>query len=259
MEFSSIKPKKIGVTLYNKVGIEEFADHLNKKFLFYKLWGFKPEDLHQNLRLKEDLNQVLKQMTLWADEHFEAKVVYGIFKCIRENEVLKIFNTNLSEPDKNIIERFIFERETQSPFRSLLDFYPESEDYIAFQLVSLGQKAVDFGQSLKEENRYQDFFYWYGYCSAMTEALASSVHYQIRSDLNILRAEESVEDCLSMKFQGKRYSFGYNWCRNMEEQRKVLKLLSAKDLNIEMNESDELEPEFSTCAVVIHNQQAIYW
>lgn len=265
-----ITPSFTGAKTARYIQPEKVAEHLNKKFLFYKLWGFKPEDLHQSLSLKEEINQTLKKMHDWGKTHLFPAYTYALYPCHKNRDTLNVFpvvstgcascgHCKMDFKNSSLMKTFFFEREQNPPNRSLLDYFSEKEDTVAFQLVTMGQEAVDFGQKLKNQDRYQDFFYWYGYCSAMTEALASLVHAFIRKDLGIARDNESIDDCLNMNFQGKRYSFGYNWCKDMDEQRKVLDLLDNNQIKVRMNESDELEPEFSTCAVVTWHPQSIYW
>jgi DNA polymerase-3 subunit gamma/tau len=46
---------------------------------------------------------------------------------------------------------------------------------------------------------------------------------------------------------------------DMADQRKVLKLLQADRIGISMDDDEQLYPELSTCAIVIHHPQAHYF
>jgi 5-methyltetrahydrofolate--homocysteine methyltransferase len=45
----------------------------------------------------------------------------------------------------------------------------------------------------------------------------------------------------------------------MSDQRQILKLLGADRINLEMGDEDQLHPEQSTSAIVVHHPQAKYF
>ena len=55
-------------------------------------------------------------------------------------------------------------------------------------------------------------------------------------------------------------SWGYGACPDLHEQRKVLPLLQAEQrIGLRLTESDMLDPEHSTVAIVVHHPQATYF
>jgi cobalamin-dependent methionine synthase I len=109
---------------------------------------------------------------------------------------------------------------------------------ITAQVVTIGERAVEKAHQLKENGEYQDYFYWHGFCATLTEALAEYVHAKIRVELGLGATE------------GKRLSYGYEALPDILEQKKILDLLEAQEIGIEMTDSGMLEPEYSTCALV---------
>jgi 5-methyltetrahydrofolate--homocysteine methyltransferase len=61
--------------------------------------------------------------------------------------------------------------------------------------------------------------------------------------------------------QGKRYSWGYPACPDLEDHAQVFKLLpqATAELGIELTESYQLMPEQSTAAMVVHHPDAKYF
>jgi 5-methyltetrahydrofolate--homocysteine methyltransferase len=87
-----------------------------------------------------------------------------------------------------------------------------------------------------------------GLASSTAEALAEYAHGVARRELG-LPAE-----------QGLRYSWGYAACPDLAEQRLVLPLLQAEErIGLRLSESDHLDPEHSTAAIVVHHPQAKYF
>lgn len=127
-------------------------------------------------------------------------------------------------------------------------------------MVTLGAEVVGFANKLQMDGKYQDYFLWNGYCSALTEAYAGLIHLQIRRELKIEKLVNGKKELDSPKnYQGARYSFGYKCCPNLSVQRHVLKLLGANRINVSMNFADQLVPEFSTCALIFQHSQSRYF
>ena len=64
---------------------------------------------------------------------------------------------------------------------------------------------------------------------------------------------------LNQGYRGSRYSFGYPACPTMSDQRQILKLLDADRIDLVMGDEDQLHPEQSTSAIVVHHPQAKYF
>ena len=59
---------------------------------------------------------------------------------------------------------------------------------------------------------------------------------------------------------GKRYSWGYGACPDLDDHATVFKLLPAKDaLDMNLTEAMQLLPEQSTAAIIIHHPEAHYF
>ena len=60
--------------------------------------------------------------------------------------------------------------------------------------------------------------------------------------------------------RGLRFSWGYAACPDLHEQRKVVDLLEADQrIGLRLTESDNLDPEHSTIAIVVHHPEAKYF
>ena len=64
---------------------------------------------------------------------------------------------------------------------------------------------------------------------------------------------------MQLKYQGQRYSFGYPACPNLEDQKKLFKLISPEDIGIELTEGFMMEPEASVTAMVFAHPDARYF
>ena len=71
-------------------------------------------------------------------------------------------------------------------------------------------------------------------------------------------AEEArdAQALLAQGYRGSRYSFGYPACPNLADQKQLLELLRAQEIRVTLSEEDQLDPEQSTSAIVVHHPQA---
>jgi 5-methyltetrahydrofolate--homocysteine methyltransferase len=86
----------------------------------------------------------------------------------------------------------------------------------------------------------------------MAQALAEYVHRRIED-------ARDPQALLAQGGRGSRYSFGYPACPNLAYQRQLLELLEAQAIGVTLSEEDQLEPEQSTSAIVVHHAQAEYF
>jgi cobalamin-dependent methionine synthase I len=94
----------------------------------------------------------------------------------------------------------------------------------------------------------------------MAEALAEWTHARIRRELGFGASEPAeLRDVLAQRYRGSRYSFGYPACPNVADSRQQLAWLGADRIGLRMDESDQLEPEQSTTALVALHSQARYF
>ena len=61
------------------------------------------------------------------------------------------------------------------------------------------------------------------------------------------------EAIIAQGHRGSRYSFGHPACPNLADQKQLLALLRAEEIGITLSEEDQLDPEQSTSAIVLHH------
>ena len=92
------------------------------------------------------------------------------------------------------------------------------------------------------------------------EALAEFWHKRMRQELGIAGDDSPrIKELFTQHYRGSRYSFGYPACPNLADQKQLLELLRADEIGIVLSEEDQLDPEQSTSAIVVHHPQAKYF
>ena len=86
------------------------------------------------------------------------------------------------------------------------------------------------------------------------------ISYIAGADLGFAHFDERDRmKLIKQGYRGSRYSFGYPACPNLADQQSLLDLLNASKIGIELGEEDQLWPEQSTSAIVLHHPQARYF
>jgi 5-methyltetrahydrofolate--homocysteine methyltransferase len=128
------------------------------------------------------------------------------------------------------------------------------------QAVTMGETATIFAQSLFKADQYTDYLYFHGLAVQMAEALAEWTHARIRQELGFGDQDpRALREILAQRYRGSRYSFGYPACPNVPDSRQQLVWLGAERIGLTMDESDQLEPEQSTTALVALHSRARYF
>ena len=251
-----------------QIPLEEVFAYLDRNALFAGQWqlrkaqGQSREEYEAMLAAKAE--PVLQQwMSRCLEEQLlTPRVAYGYFPCGREGNSVVVFDP---EQRSQELGRFALPRQRSGNRYCIADFYRDLEegqpaDVLPMQAVTMGERATAFAQDLFQGDQYSDYLYFHGLGVQMAEALAEWVHARIRSDLGHPDpAGMPLRDVLAQRYRGSRYSFGYPACPNVADSRQQLLWLGTDRIGLTMDESDQLEPEQSTTALVALHSQARYF
>ena len=111
----------------------------------------------------------------------------------------------------------------------------------------MGTRVDELTEELQIAGDYSRSYYIHGLSVSLAEALAEYANRVIRQGLGL--AGE----------RGKRYSWGYPACPDLEEHAKLFAILPAERAGITLTEAFQLVPEQSTAAIVVHHPEAKYY
>ena len=116
------------------------------------------------------------------------------------------------------------------------------------QVVTVGQRATETFDALQAANEYTEAYFFHGLAVQTAEATATYMNRHINRELGI-----PVE-------RGKRYSWGYPACPDLDDHATLFELLPAREkLGMTLTAAYQLVPEQSTAAIVIHHPDAKYY
>ena len=68
-----------------------------------------------------------------------------------------------------------------------------------------------------------------------------------------------MQERFTSRYRGKRYSFGYPACPQLEYQAKLWQLLRPEEIHVELTDGFMMEPEASVSAIVFHHPDCSYF
>ncbi|CAO3434125.1 methionine synthase [Azospirillum doebereinerae] len=254
-----------GPRLIDHVPLKTLVTYLNERMLYQLQWGYRKDGKSfEEFKewSKKELRPVLDRILRIAhtENILRPTAVYGYWKAAADGNDVILFE----EDGATEVARFSLPRQGKEDGECIADFLRDvndpERDVLGLQVVTMGQYCAEVAREWFAENRYQDYLYLHGLSVEMTEAMAEYVHARIRSELGY-GSEDSreKEKLLQQVYRGSRYSFGYPACPNLKDQEQLLKLLDAGRIGIEMSDEDQLHPEQSTSAIVLHHPRAKYF
>jgi 5-methyltetrahydrofolate--homocysteine methyltransferase len=254
-----------GPRIIARAPVKALVPFLNERMLYQFQWGFRKDgrtlDEFKAWAHKE-LRPTLQRMLdiVQQDDILVPQAAYGFWKCAAEGNDVILFE----EDGKREISRFNFPRQAKDGGLCISDFFRDiadpARDVIGLQVVTMGERASTVAREWFAENRYQDYLYLHGLSVEMAEAMAEYVHKRIRAELGFSADEpRDLDAMLSQHYRGSRYSFGYPACPNVGDQKVILELLKAQEIGLTLTDEDQLDPEQSTSAIVLHHPQAKYF
>jgi len=183
-------------------------------------------------------------------ELLQPRIVYGYFPAAGLGNDVIVYDP--ADP-RSEIARMTFPRQAGGEHLSLADYLREPRDagagdVIALQIVTVGGLATRRIEALQAAGDYSESYFLHGFSVQSAEALAEYTHRRIRSELKIDAQ------------RGKRYSWGYGACPDLEQHAIVFRLLDATaSIGITLTPGFQIVPEQSTAAIVMHHPQAAYF
>ena len=92
------------------------------------------------------------------------------------------------------------------------------------------------------------------------EACAEWLHRRIREDWGFPDSESTTMlDRFKAHYRGKRYSFGYPACPNLDDQAGIWKLLKPESIGVQLTDGMMMDPEASVSALAFHHPDCSYF
>lgn len=240
-----------GVKELRDIPLHDIWPHMDTKTLFRLHWGGKGvQGEAWDKLLNDEFLPRLHRMEEEAERTgwLEPRVRYGYFPCASEKNDLIIYDPENQDVE---IERLTFPRQPARERLCLADYFlPVTDgrkDVVTFQIVTMSEHATERTESAQARGDYTESYFSHGLSVSAAEGLAEYVHQKTRAELGI--GEEG----------GKRYSWGYPSCPDLEHHVIVDRLLDMNKIGVQVTEQYMFMPEQTTAAIVVPHPDAKYF
>ncbi len=257
------QPPFVGSRIAKGIALDEVAAYLNETALFRNQWGYRPEtgegDADFKSRVRAELRRRLDEAK--ADDVLVPQVAWGYFPAGAQGDELVVYE----DPGRSSeLARFAFPRQRVAPYLCIADFFRSSTsdepDHVGFVVATMGRRASERAHELFAADRYLDYVALHGLSVEMTEALMEYWHRRMREEWGYANEDgPNLTGLFRQRYRGGRYSFGYPACPDLEDNAKVVALLDAARIGVEVSDGFQLEPEQTTLALVHHHPKAKYF
>jgi len=246
----------IGTRTLNDIPLDEVFSVLDLDELYRLQWGARGSGPEFDATVKNEFEPTLARLKESAKREgwLRPRAVYGFFPVQADGNDLVVYDPEAYAADGTTREltRFHFPRQEGRDRLCIADYFRSTSstdvDVVGFQIVTVGDEATERFQTLQNAAEYTEAFYVHGLAVETAEAVAEWLHRKIRHDLGVPAG------------QGKRYSWGYGACPDLEDHAQLFKILPAeKELGMELTSAFQLIPEQSTAAIIVHHPQAKYY
>jgi 5-methyltetrahydrofolate--homocysteine methyltransferase len=237
--------------------LDEVFELLDLDELYRLQWGGRGSGEQFEATVKNEFRPTLERLTAEAKREgwLTPQAVYGFFPVQSDGNDLVVYDPAAYESDGaslREIARFHFPRQEGRERLCLADYFRSTQssdvDVVALQVVTVGDAATRRFDTLQRAGEYTEAFYSHGLAVEAAEATAEWMHRRIRRELGVTGS------------QGKRYSWGYGACPDLDDHAAVFKLLPAEEaLGMTLTSAFQLIPEQSTAAMIVHHPEAKYY
>ncbi|HMC56206.1 MAG TPA: methionine synthase [Gemmatimonadaceae bacterium] len=245
-----------GARVLHDIPLDEVFQVLDLDELYRLQWGGRGSGPEYEKTVREVFEPALARLKDDAKRNgwLKSRAVYGYFPAQSRGNDVVLYEPQAYARDGSLTElaTFHFPRQEGRERLCIADYFRSREsadvDVVALQVVTVGDAATKAFERLQTAGEYAEAYYLHGVAVETAEAVAEWLHRRIRHELAIPPG------------RGKRYSWGYGACPDLEDHATVFKVLPAeKELAMELTSAYQLIPEQSTAAIIVHHPEAKYY
>ena len=247
----------LGTRVVRDIPLDEIFALLDLDELYRLQWGARGSGPKFEATVREELEPARLRLQADAARNgwLQPRAVYGYFPVQSVGNDLIVYDPAAYGSDGaslRAIARFKYPRMVGRERLCLADYFRSVDsgdvDIAAFQVVTVGGEASRKFEELQAKGEYSEAYYTHGLAVEAAEAVASWMHERIRRELGLTPE------------QGKRYSWGYGACPDLDDHETVFRILPVEDgIGVSLTSSFQLVPEASTAAMIVHHPQAKYY
>jgi 5-methyltetrahydrofolate--homocysteine methyltransferase len=244
--------------------LAEVWSYINPYMLYGRHLGYKG-NFEKNLAERElkalDLFHEVEGVKHAAARFMKIRAVWRFFEAERDGNTIHLFEPGARAP----LHSFAFGRQDKSDGLCLSDYILDPDengrrDHLALFVVTAGEGVREQAEAAKLRGEFFLAHALQALALETAEGAAEWLHRRIREDWGFPdHPAMTMQERFTSRYRGKRYSFGYPACPNLEDQRGLFRLLQPEEIGVQLTEGMMMEPEASVSALVFHHPDCAYF
>ncbi len=244
--------------------LAEVWSYINSFMLYGRHLGYKgnfDKALNEREPKALELFHQIEEVKKWAAGFLQVRAVWQFFETERDGNSIHLFAPGASSP----LHTFQFGRQPRVDGLCLSDYIldPDSggrRDHFAVFVVTAGHGVRERAEKAKNAGEYLKAHALQALAIETAEGCAEWLHRRIREDWGFPDPPTTtMHDRFTSRYRGKRYSFGYPACPNLDDQAGLFKLLAPEEIGVQLTEGFMMDPEASVSALVFHHPDCAYF
>jgi 5-methyltetrahydrofolate--homocysteine methyltransferase len=249
--------------------LDQLWSYINPQMLYGKHLGFRGRFVDalaagdvKARDLEEKIEPVKAECRAGA---MRVRTCWQFFEAERYDNNIRLFEPGSAKP----FGEFRFPRQPKEDGLALSDFVlPQARDshgkpirdHIALFVTTAGEGIRRLAEEAKQNGEYLRSYALQALALESAEAAAEWLHSRLRRSWGFPDNKDLPRQSLfHARYRGKRYSFGYPACPDLEQQAELFRLLQPEEIGVELTEGFMMEPEASVSALVFHHPDAVYY
>ena len=243
--------------------LREVWSYINPFMLYGRHMGYRG-DFEKHLTAREtkavELFHEMEAVKNEAATFMKVRAVWQLFEAEAAGESLHLF----APGEKRPLHTWNFKRQKAGDQLCLSDYVlPPKEgkrDHVAIFVVTAGEGIRERAEKAKHEGYYFKSHGLQALAIETAEACAEWLHRRIREDWGFPDPSEmTMAQRFTSRYRGKRYSFGYPACPDLEDQAGIWKLLRPEEIGVQLTDGFMMDPEASVSALAFHHPDCTYF
>jgi 5-methyltetrahydrofolate--homocysteine methyltransferase len=253
-----------------ELDLDEVWSYVNPQMLYGRHLGFRgrfSEALEAGdvkaVELERKIEAIKQEC---RDGAMHARAVWQFFEAEPDGNRVHVFEPGGIVP----IETFVFPRQRKPDGLAISDLLlparrdPQGRvlqrDHLAIFVTTAGAGIRERAEQAKHAGEYLRSYALMALALETAEGAAEWLHAKLRADWGFPDAPETPrKDLFQAHYRGKRYSFGYPACPDLEQQARLFRLLRPEEIGVQLTEGFMMEPEASVSALVFIHPDAAYF
>jgi 5-methyltetrahydrofolate--homocysteine methyltransferase len=245
------------------LNLREVWSYINSYMLYGRHLGFRGE-FEKRLAERDPkaikLHEGMEEVKREAEGFMKIRAVWQFFEAEAEGNAVHLYAPGQEKP----LHTFRFRRQGKGDRLCLSDYVlaPREgrRDHIALFVTTAGEGIRERAEEAKNAGFYFKSHALQALAIETAEACAEWLHRRIREDWGFPDPPGmSMQERFTSRYRGKRYSFGYPACPDLEDQAGIWKLLKPEEIGVQLTEGMMMDPEASVSALVFHHPDCCYF